>query len=452
MIENKNYMDMAKSNLKAGFLIFLFLLVFFLDRNLAIGGLMVILLSIITLHFIKKKEDANALKKLFLIGLAIHLAAVLFMHYAGFQPFSGGRGDYTTYNAVALEVSNRLHSGNLSLEGLSFSHYFPIFAGYLYFFTLPSMFIGQMFNAWAASIAILFVFLIVRKLGGSQKQGLLAGLIACFYPSFLFYSSMLLKDTWVALLSLISLYYAIEIIKAFSWKKFLIFYVFLGLLMHFRIYIGFALALTFIFCWLAFSNLQLKRRFGCGAAVILLLGLLPLFTTEQGYFGMSFLKQYLNVGQITYYREVVYVPEPSSSGQQSTATVEAGFDSPIKFTMNTLISFSYSFLGPFPWQMKHLRHLFALAETLAWYILLFFAFKGVIRLKKDYKIISPLIIFSLAILGVLALFINNFGIITRIRIPAFVSLICLVPFGINWISENKIIKGINRSFDFVLSA
>jgi hypothetical protein len=30
-------------------------------------------------------------------------------------------------------------------------------------------------------------------------------------------------------------------------------------------------------------------------------------------------------------------------------------------------------------------------------------------------------------LGVLALFITNFGIITRIRIPSFIALLCLIP-------------------------
>lgn len=448
----------SKNNLKLGLFIFSFLLVFFLDKALAVGMFLIILLSLITLFFIdKNKEHAKILSSIFLIALLIHLAVVLFVYYAHFQPFSGGRGDYTTYNSIAEEIYNRVESGNFSLEGLSFSHYYPIIVGYLYVFTLPSMLIGQLFNAWIATLAILFVYLIVRKIGGTEKQGFFAAMIAVLYPSFLFYGTMLVKDPWVVLLCLAGLFFAIKLIERFSWKNFLIFYIILGYAIHFRIYVGMALLVTFVLCWLLFSNLGIKKRLIYGIIIISFLGFLPQIATEQGYYGINFLKSYLNSETITYYREVVYLPSPSVStpisapaptpapasekpstpGQQSSVVVEAGFENPLKFIKNTLISFSYSLLGPFPWQMKHLRHFLALGETIAWYFLLFFAIKGAVKSAKNYKMILPLIIFSLGILFILALFINNFGIITRIRIPAFISLLCLVPFGINWMANDK---------------
>ena len=126
---------------------------------------------------------------LFLIALLIHMAAVLFIYYADFQPFSGGRGDYTTYNLTAQEVSTRVGQGNFSLEGLSFSHYYPIIVGYIYALTVPNMLAGQLFNALLAALSVIFVYLIVIEIGGSKKQGFFVGMIVSVYPSFLFYTS-----------------------------------------------------------------------------------------------------------------------------------------------------------------------------------------------------------------------------------------------------------------------
>lgn len=397
------------------------------------------------------KIKNKTLLVLFLIALLIHIGAVLFIYFAEFQPFSGGRGDYTTYHSIAQEVSTRVGQGNFSLEGLSFSHYYPIIVGYIYVLTVPNMLVGQLFNALLAALSVIFVYLIVIEIGGSKKQGFLAGLIVTVYPSFLFYTSLLVKDALVVLLCLICLLLMLKLIQRFSWKRFLIFYTILGFSIHFRFYVGYALILCFILCWLLFSNLKVKKRLAYAIIIIFVLGFLPQIAAGKGYYGAKFLKQYLNPETITYFREVVYLPpeevstpeevlpseEVSTPGQQSTIVVEAGFENPFTFLRNSLISFIYSLFGPFPWQMKHLKHLFVLPEMIAWYFLFFFAIKGIVKSIRRYRVILPLVIFSLILLSVLALFINNFGIITRIRIPAFISFVCLAPFGFKKFLKNQ---------------
>ena len=73
---------------------------------------------------------------------------------------------------------------------------------------------------------------------------------------------------------------------------------------------------------------------------------------------------------------------------------------------------------------------FALLETIPWYLLFLFIIKAIYQLvKKDNKLALSLIFFSLMVLVAITIFINNFGIITRIRIPAFIALLCLIPLG-----------------------
>ena len=447
--------------------ILFFIVIAFFDKVLAVGILFIAFLTVITFLILKRIGfKTKRIYILFLIALLIHLGAVLFLYYADFQPFSGGAGDYSGYNSLAQEISTRLHQGDFSLDGLSIGHYYPIIIGYIYALTLPEILIGQMFNAWLVALLVVFVYLIVLEIGGTEKGAFFAGLIVSVYPSLLFYGSLLLKDALVVLLCSIILLLILKLLKAFSWGKFLIFYIFLSALFHFRIYIGFAALLCFIISWFLFSNLKLRKRLLYVLIMIIVLGFIPQISTGQGYYGINFMKTYLHRKTITYFRELLSAPnpkispitessvvydepstsEPSTSesftsehidesvdkpiikrGVGSSVTVKTGFENPFTFVKNSLISFSYTLLGPFPWHLRYLRHLFIIPELILWYFSLFFIIKGI--RKPDKAHVFTLVIFSLLVFGALSVFLTNFGITTRIRIPAFISLLCLVPFG-----------------------
>ncbi|MDP3883002.1 MAG: glycosyltransferase family 39 protein [Candidatus Staskawiczbacteria bacterium] len=421
------------------------------DRTFAVGIIFSVFLCAVTLAFLgKNKENTKTLRLLFLIIFLSHILAVLFIYYFNFQPFSNGSGDYVAYQQQAEEIAGRIRQGNFSLKGIDVPHYYPVIVGYLYAFTIPSMLLGQLLNAWLVALTIVFVYLIVRQIGGTEKQGFLTGLIAGFYPSLAFYGSLLLKDALVVLLSMAGLLLAIKTIKKFSWQSFLIFYIILTALIHFRFYIGYALMFGFIISWFLVSSFNVKKRIIYGIIIIFILGFSPQFL-GFGYYGSQNFKTFLNPETITYYRETVYIPSAQPSDAQPSETqiqaplpsetlperrmssivIETGFENPFAFIKNSSLSFIYSLLGPFPWQMVRKRHLFTLLETLPWYFLFFFIIKGAIKsIKNQYKDILPLVIFAIFVIGVLSLYITNFGIITRIRIPVFLALLCLLPLGI----------------------
>ena len=454
-------------------------IVFFFDQALGVGLIFITFLSAVTLLCINRsKKHAKALRILFLIVFLIHIITVLFIYYVQFQPFGGGGGDFNFYHQQAQEVAESIRQGNLSLQGVSTIHFYPVIVGYLYAFTVPNMLIGQIFNAWLVAIAILFVYLIVCEIGGTKKEGFLMGLIAGVYPSLIFYGGLLLKDALIVLLCMAGLLLTLKIIKTFTWRAFSVFYILLIALTHFRFYISFALILTFIICWLVFSNFQIKKRIICGLIMIFLFGFLPQIYSGYGYFGEKVLKQYLNIQTISYYRDAGYNPtnQPTQVQPQSTAPqsivpqptvpqstssqpispsisvnvsvlVKTGLESPFTFVKNASLSFVSVLLGPFPWQMKKIVHLFILPEVIAWYFLFFFAVKGIVNaIKKQQKEIWPLVIFSIGVFIILAIFISNFGIVTRIRIPALLALLCLFPFGFKGL-ENIKIPLLSKIFD-----
>lgn len=429
-----------------------------IDGVLAGGFALLAFLSGIT--FLALKLAGFKDKKLYiLLGLAIffHAAMVIFMYLTGFQPFSGG--DYELYDQIAKIISDRLHRGDFSIGNTGLGSWYPVIVGYIYALLGPNMFFGQMLNAWACAVAAVVVYLIVLQIGRSENEGFWMGIIAALYPSFIFFGSSMLKEALVVLFAMTGLLFVLKLIQNFSWPKFAFFYLVLVLLTNLRFYVSFAIVLAFIFCWFLFSDLERKKKLLYGFLMVLLLGFLPQIS-GYGYFGKDIIAELLNPAKIIFYREKVYAPmldpevvrqgggggwwggkaiDNSMRGAGSSFVLETNFDNPFSFVINNCLAFVYVALGPFPWQINHVRQLLVLPETFAWYFFLLFIVKGSLKhIKQNYKVILPLIIFSILIFGVQALYASNFGIIVRIRIPAFLSLLCLFPLGFSKLKNIKI--------------
>jgi len=448
----------------------------FLNTPLAVGLFLLLFLAVATLFFMHKAriKDAN-FYLVFLIALAVHLAAVLFIYYSGFG--FGGGSDFTGYHQNAVDVSYRIKEGNFSLDGLGLLNYYPVLIALIYTVTLPEVIIGNLFTAWLSALSVMLAYLMVLEIGGTKKTAFAAAFIVAVYPSYLYFGSVLLKDTVVIPLVLVGMLLIIRILKNFFWPVFLVFFIILTALIHLRFYVGYALMLTLIISWPLLSQYNIKKRMAYWLAMVLLLGFSP-FILGSGYYGSYHFKKFLNPDKITYFREIVYatnsplnsqpvaspqppVPQPTSpqptspqspiiqpsapqpespkkalEGSGSTFIVAVGLkDGPIIFLKNSFQSFTYSLLGPFPWQFNSKRQVVGLAETIPWYLLIITFFYHAVRfIKKNsffeflkfYRFGFPLLLFSVLALGALSLFINNYGIIARIRIPMFICLVSLM--------------------------
>ena len=494
---------------------------FFFDKGLSVGlGLLFILTAITFLILHKFGFRNKRIYFLFLIVLAIHLCTTLFMHYADFQPFSGHVGDYSIYQKSAVEISQSFRQGNFSLKSITLkypdlytAHYYPVVVGALYALTLPQEIIGLILNVWLVAVSIIFIYFIVLEIGGSEGSAFMVGLIAAIYPSYVFYTGILIKDAIEIFFIVLGLLFLLKTVKKFSWYNFLVLYSALFCATHFRFYIGYALIFSFLLSWFVFSTIDIKRRIVYGIIFIIIIGFIPQFSASQGYYGISSVKMYLNSKMVSFYRQVVYNPafnktstvsSPSCAETPSSAPLSMaspgtttntipsiappttpscakiisisspsltktpltktplantsstiGFDSsfPVESNMFGYIkSFVYALLGPFPWQVKNLRQSLALFETIPWYIILYVLAYGIIKSLKAkgfiktldyYRLTVPLFLFSVIVLGVLSLFINNFGIITRIRIPGFIAILCIASLAFN---NNIIFNYLNTTF------
>ena len=468
-------------------------IVAFFDLTLSIGICMLVFLSALTLISLMffKVED-NKLYTLFFVSLVLHVLVVLFLQYSHFQPFSDGIGDYTIYNSEAQTALASFLGGNFSLSGVSLTTYFPVLIAFVYFFTVPKMLIGVLFAAFLGAITAVLVFLMVKELGGSGKQSFLTGLVTNFYASYMFYGSLLLRDIIIIPLAVFGLWLIIRMAKRFLWVDFFLLYLVLAAEFQLRIYIGYAVLLSFVVCFVFLSVFTLKRKIIYALIIIPILGFLPQIS-GYGYYGSNFLEQYLNPKTVALYQNLynpasplslspsvpsssssqvalqelqkkvrpsapvvkpasgypVISPQPVSKGLDSSFVVNIDKRSPVTFVVSYLKYFCYILLGPFPWQMSSPRQYFAFLETIPWYFLLFFVAKGILgSLKSKNRLIIPLLVFGLSALVALAVYVSNFGIITRIRIPAFISLLCLAPLAFIKKGEEKQKKHVRYSGNY----
>lgn len=411
--------------------------IFLFDHALALGLiLLTILMSATSFAIWKLQLFRKELFFLILIVLVVHVGAVLFINYADFQPFSGGTGDYTRYHAEATEIASRLHQGNFSLDGVGVAHVFPVIIGYVYALTTSAMIIGQLFNVWLSVLAIIFLYFIIIELYNSPRWGLIIGSIGALHPSFIFFSSLLLKDVLVIVLAMASVFFLLKLLKKFSFKYFLLFYLTLSLVIHVRFYVGFVLAAVFVLAWLFLSSMTIKKRVIYALFLIPVLGTAPQIS-GYGYLGAPIFFKFLNVDRIAFYKEQIYQGE-GDIGKSSSYKI---IDKNSSFLENSSRSLSFAFFGPFPWNMKYKKHLFVLIETIPWYFLYLFIATGVYASFRRHRKALPLFLFSMATIGLLALFFSNFGIISRIRIPAMLLLLGFLPLSPIW---QKLPKSITR--------
>lgn len=132
-----------------------------------------------------------------------------------------------------------------------------------------------------------------------------------------------------------------------------------------------------------------------------------------------------------------YITSTRDWGQDSSVNLKTG-NSKFEFLKNSFLSFINAFFGPFPWQFRNLKHLFVAPEIILWWIFLFFIFRGIIKyLKYNYLMLIPFL-FGLILIGIISVYMTNFGLVTRLRMPAFISLMCLIPFGLGKVKDIKI--------------
>ncbi|ADL68453.1 conserved hypothetical protein [Thermoanaerobacterium thermosaccharolyticum DSM 571] len=380
----------------------------------------------------------------FFIALIIRLIALIIIHFYsiqagfnGFIPMSSG-GDDKYYYDVAKSMLN----GNIPT---TLPNYYPYFLTFLFFIFSPSLFLGQLANVLFSSITVYFGVLITREVSESTKNQYdlrnpvnIAGFLLSFYPSSIFYSTQLLKDPMLIMIGIISLYLLIRLFNNFKMKNLVMLIFTLIILSLLRGYTMLAILIA-SFIYILFSN---RISFKYIIALLVLFATIPMIF-GYGIFGLNFINNILNPKKLSTIRDTVYSIGGSAAG------IKIDFSSIYGFIFTYGYSFITAMFGPLPWQIENLTIAIGLIDAIIVWVLIPKFIKGVKNIfdRRNITIKELVFLFSFILIAAIALFSDNIGANTRLRMLAWDAFFIYAASLYNLKSSKKSIKNENVNGD-----
>lgn len=343
-----------------------------------------------------------------LVGVAAHIYS-LRSGYGGFYPLPSGHDD-AFYWKQALE----LYGGGVLPKA---NNIYPYLLAWLFRLTGPSLVAGKLLNIVASALGVGVGVSVCGRLLGIKEGGRfvllhpvnVAGLVLTFYPSYVFYSTQLIKDSLLVLAGLWLVYLVTDLIEKPAIKSWLFFGA--GLAFHYglRPYAAIALQAAILVSLVFVYRRNFWRSYRVVAPFLLIFAITP-YLLGLDWFAVDYIRPLLNIRQVVEFRETVY----STGG--GAANISLDRSNPVLFVLTYGYSFITAFFGPLPWQIKSLVQLVALPEALFMWLLSPLFVLGIWSLAKGREKENFLLVFSLFLVGAVALFSDNIGANTRLRL------------------------------------
>ncbi len=150
--------------------------------------------------------------------------------------------------------------------------------------------------------------------------------------------------------------------------------------------------------------------------VLLFMALAP-YARGMGFFGWAYIQPMIDTERLATVRQQAYAIGGSAAG------ITVDYSNPIKFVTTFSYSFATAMFGPFPWQIKSAGQAVALPEAIGMWLLFPLWLRSVWELiyrkrlgDKSATRDASLLLFSLVLIGLVALFSDNIGANTRLRL------------------------------------
>ena len=363
-----------------------------------------------------------------LIALAVRLLAGTVLHlyseaqgFAGFYPLASGSDDRVFWSQAQSLLAGITPERIFCPYPYVLSALFSVFG--------PSLVAGKLLNIALGSLIVSIGVLIARELTAERPYNWrelrhpvnLAGLFLTIYPSAVFHSTQLLRDSLVVFLGIAAIYFALRIIRGYRgvWPWFG-YGLALTLFYAFRPYAAFALATGFTLYLLYY------RQTATTVLVSLFGALVAPWLADWGPFAWRYLVMFVEPVTVESFREEVYAIGGSAIG------VTVDFTSIHGFLWTYAYSFFTAMFGPFIWQLRSPVVAVGLVESLPMLLFIPIWAKGIWRLLTRRSGEAGFLLFiSLLLIGAIALFSANIGANIRLRLlPWNVFLIfAAVQFG-----------------------
>lgn len=403
----------------------------------ALSVLLIASVSIPTIILIQKhSEEKGFLTNIFLIALLLRIGLGLAIHIFDLRNTFGP--DAALYDAVGARMTeiwrelpvpdDFLTQRALSPRDSGWGMYYIIAA--LYYVFGQSVLAAQSFCGVVGALTAPMVYFCAHKIFENKKAAKFSAVAVAVFPSFIIWSSQLLKDGLIIFLLVCAMTAVLQLQKKFSYLTvvLLIFSMFGIIALRFYIFYMVAVAVVGSFLIGFSASVQAIVR---NIIIIVILGL------ALTYLGVirnatSNLEVYGNLEQVQNSRLDLATSADSGFGEDIDVSTTEGAISAIP------IGLVYLFFAPFPWQVEKLNQALVLPETFLWWALIPIMISGLwYTLKYKFRAAIPVLIFSLMLTLTYSIFQGNVGMLYRQRTQIQVFLFMFIAVGFTLIKERR---------------
>jgi hypothetical protein len=334
--------------------------------------------------------------------------------------------DAYRYLSSAHKIIEYLEQGNsvwflfsgkynwMSVTDISNSFPWVSFFITLFFGSYKTLIAGSLYSAFIASFAVLIVYKISKVLLPEDKKSFAvdAAIIAICYPSFVIFTSVMLKEATVIFVSYGLLYLFYRFIMTKRQEYLFVFIAGVAYLATLRVYGAGVVLFACVVSYFIY-NFNIKNPKEVARAVIITaIVLILLLTVGRSLFKLDFIFSVLDVENMEYLRQKHY-------GNASSYFEIGDLSSPMGVMKAIPVGMTYMLLAPFPWQWLSGSDMIekALApDMIIYYIIFPFVVIGFFRLVFRRHLMGSLVISYFFALAVpYSILLGNFGTIYRLR-------------------------------------
>lgn len=402
-----------------------------------------ILAGIFLFFFRFGTDEKTTITRIFLLAFAARMLFGIFVHANSLQDFFGG--DAFTYHTngsgwvdvwfAGVEPSERLLYQNKAVSGAGWGMNYLVAS--IYTVTGKNMLAGQAFCSVFGAATAALVFILSRMIYNNLRVAKIAAFSVAVFPSFIIWSSQLMKDGLVIFLIVSTMILTMRLSERFNPITLVMLAFCLFGIMSLRFYIFYMVIVAVVGSFvvgLSKSNTSLIFR-------LLLTAVLGIALT---YFGpgehmTTQLSAFGNLERMQMNRSDLARRANSGFNEETDISTLEGALAAIP------IGFSYLMLAPFPWQVENLRQAITIPEVLVWWALIPFILIGLgYTIRNRTRIALPIIIFSLLLTIAYSLFLGNVGTAYRQRTQIQIFLFIFIAVGWVYYKERKENKQISK--------
>ena len=397
--------------------------------EMATALLVIIVLSTLIVSVFRRfAEDKEYVTNIFFVALIVRLAFGVFIYALDLREFFGA--DAATYDYAGDRLMD-IWAGNpvandpltqrvLAVNGAGWGMNY--FVGGIYSILGRNFFAAQSICALIGAATAPMVYMCAIKIFGNLRVAKHSALFIALFPSFIIWSSQLMKDGLIIFLLVLVMTMILQIQERLNYVSVFVLLVSLFGIMSLRFYIFYMLLVAVAGSFLIGTSGNVKSMIGRSVALVVLgLGLTYFGVIKTG---SADLDKFANLQAIQNSRSDLAKSANSGFGAELDVSTADGA------IIALPVGLTYLMLAPFPWQMSNLRQAITLPEVLTWWALIPLLISGFwYSLRHRLRKALPVLIFSITLTLAYSIFQGNVGTAYRQRTQIQVFLFMFIAVG-----------------------